>query len=95
MNNIIRKKGGSGFIKKSAVCLPAIAISAMGGLLHASALEEVVVTAQKREQTLHDVSIAVSAWGGEALSKLGVTSSEDEEAYGKPVWYGASVSYKW
>lgn len=46
--------------------------SSRGGVL-----EEVVVTAQKREQALQDVSIAVSAWGGEALSKLGVTSSED------------------
>lgn len=89
MNNIIRKKGDSGFIKKSAVCLPAIAISAMGGLSHASALEEVIVTAQKCEQSLQDVCIAVSAWGSEALSKLGVTSSEDVARI------GASVRYKW
>lgn len=36
------------------------------------ALEEVVVTAQKREQNLQDVPVAVTALSGEALRNSGV-----------------------
>lgn len=36
---------------------------------------EIVVTAQRREQSLQDVGIAVAAYGGEQLRTLGVTSS--------------------
>lgn len=38
-------------------------------------LEEVVVTAQKREQSLDDVGIAVSAFTGDALKEMGVSKS--------------------
>ncbi len=48
----------------------AVALS-MGGLAHAEdsswAIEEVVVTAQKREQSLQDVPISVSAFSGEMM----------------------------
>ncbi len=40
-------------------------------------LEEVVVTAQKREQSLQDVPISVSAFSGNQLKDLGVTSTVD------------------
>jgi outer membrane receptor protein involved in Fe transport len=43
----------------------------------AAALEEVVVTAQKREQSLQDVPIAVSALSAEALFDAGVQSMSD------------------
>lgn len=39
-----------------------------------TALEEVVVTAQKREQLLQDTPIAISVLSGEQLSQLGVSS---------------------
>ena len=35
--------------------------------VHAQMLEEIIVTAQKREQSLQDVSIAVTAWTGETI----------------------------
>lgn len=40
-------------------------------------LEEVVVTAQKREQNLQDVSVAVTAFRGETLEQLGVRDPKD------------------
>jgi iron complex outermembrane receptor protein len=43
---------------------------------HASVLEEVVVTAQKRAQSLQDVGIAVTAFNGNQLNQLGWASAE-------------------
>ncbi len=40
-------------------------------------LEEVIVTAQKREQSLQDVPISVVAFGQEKLEKLGINSLTD------------------
>jgi iron complex outermembrane receptor protein len=40
-------------------------------------LEEIVVTAQKREQSLQDVGISVSAFSGEQLRDLGMTRTVD------------------
>ena len=46
-----------------------------------SMLEEVVVTAQKREQGLQDVGIAVSAFTGDQLRAFNATTSFDIAAY--------------
>ncbi len=46
-----------------------------------SLLEEIVVTAQKREQSINDVGIAVSAFSGEQMDALGFESSTDLIAY--------------
>ena len=43
----------------------------------ASTVEEVVVTAQKREQSTSDLGISVSALSGDELSALGMQSSND------------------
>ena len=40
-------------------------------------LEEVIVTAQKREESLQDVPIAISALTGDQLSKLGIETADD------------------
>ena len=40
-------------------------------------LEEVVVTAQKREQSLQDVGISVTAFSGDQMSALGFTDTVD------------------
>ena len=42
-----------------------------------SLLEEVIVTAQKREESLQDVPIAISALTGEQLNELGVATTDD------------------
>ncbi len=40
-------------------------------------LEEIVVTAQKREQNAQDIPIAISAFSGDQLQALGVMSAQD------------------
>ena len=45
--------------------------------VHAAVLEEIVVTAQKREQNLQDVGISVTAFSGEQMKALGFTTSVD------------------
>lgn len=58
-------------------------------------LEEVTVTAQKREQDLQDVAISITAFSGEQLRQLGFTSttSFDEQVPGLMVTdYGGGVT---
>jgi iron complex outermembrane receptor protein len=56
----------------------AIGLAALMSLPAAgSVLEEVVVTAQKREQSQQDVGIAITSFTGDQLSKLGVEESFD------------------
>ena len=54
---------------------------ALGGGFPAAAqaqvIEEVIVTAQKREQNMQDVGISISAFSGEQLTELGITDSTD------------------
>ncbi|QIB64624.1 TonB-dependent receptor [Kineobactrum salinum] len=57
-----------------------LALAALGTTLPATpalavALEEVVVTAQKREQSLQDVGITMSAMSGDTLDSLGLYNS--------------------
>lgn len=63
----------------------AVAAAVCGTLLAARAgaapLEEIVVTAQKREQNLLDVPLAISAVTGDSLSSAGVESVADLEFY--------------
>ncbi|MDH4167507.1 MAG: TonB-dependent receptor [Gammaproteobacteria bacterium] len=42
-----------------------------------SGIEEIVVTAQRREENLQDVGIAVTALGGEMLTDLNITTATD------------------
>ena len=62
-----------------------IAVSLFAGLvlalpLHAAVIEEVVVTAQKREQNVQDVGIAISAVTGEQMRQLGYTNAQQVTA---------------
>ena len=56
-----------------AVASPALAQDAEGN----GSLEEIVVTAQKREQNLQDVPLAISAISAEKVEKLGISDSRD------------------
>ena len=42
-------------------------------------VEEIVVTAQKREESIRDVPIAITAFSGEKLEALGIQAAEDLE----------------
>ena len=55
-----------------SVCAAWICLSGMARAEDAGALEEVVVTAQKREQNLIDVPIAVTALKGDYLEQRGI-----------------------
>jgi outer membrane receptor protein involved in Fe transport len=54
--------------------VPALAISGTAG---AQMLEEVIVTAQKRSQSLSDVPISVNVVGAEQISNSGITNLND------------------
>ncbi|WP_169335528.1 TonB-dependent receptor [Dasania marina] len=49
----------------------------ISGVVQASLLEEVVVSSQKRDQTLQDVGMSVTAFTGDQLKELGLTNSAD------------------
>lgn len=45
--------------------------------LSAAELEEVTVTAQKREQSVNDIGITINTYTGEQLQELGINTAED------------------
>ena len=55
----------------------AIALVLVSTAARAQMIEEVIVTASKREQSAQDVGVSVTALGGEALRNLGVSSTTD------------------
>lgn len=54
-----------------------VALAFLAGAAEAQTIEEVVVTAQKREQNLQDVGIAVSAFGEEQIKALGISTADN------------------
>lgn len=65
------------YSKLSAAVLAAV----IGTPTMAMQLEEVVVTAQKREQSSNDIGIAISTFTGDQIRDLGVLSAEDIAMY--------------
>lgn len=64
-------------IPKSATRLAAAVAMATSAGLSAAVLEEIVVTAQKREQNLQDVGVSVTAFSGDQIKSLGYTDTID------------------
>ncbi|MFC3051969.1 TonB-dependent receptor [Kordiimonas pumila] len=54
-----------------------VAFSALPQAAQAQMFEEIVVTAQKRDQSLSDVGVSVTAFSGESIERLGFTNSVD------------------
>lgn len=54
-----------------------VAIAGIVPEVSAQQIEEVVVTAQKREQNIQEIGISITAFSGEQLKNLGVVSSTD------------------
>ncbi|MDH4127018.1 MAG: TonB-dependent receptor [Gammaproteobacteria bacterium] len=50
---------------------------ALSGVSHAATLEEIIVTAQKREQDLQDVGVSITAFTGDQMEALGWDNSLD------------------
>jgi iron complex outermembrane receptor protein len=70
-------------------------LAALGVALPASAqdlMEEVMVTAQKREESAQDVGIAITAFSGDQLSALGFTTSTEIAAMVPGVFIGGNVA---
>ncbi|NKB39043.1 MAG: TonB-dependent receptor plug domain-containing protein [Gammaproteobacteria bacterium] len=61
----------------SILCGSIFLLALVTGASHAQLLEEVVVTAQKREQNLQDVGVSVTAFSGDQMQKLGFVESQD------------------
>ena len=88
LNHFNRADNNNNNAKRSAIQRPhllsaAIAAALVGGLpagAGAQVLEEVVVTAQKREQGLQDVGVSVTAFSGEQMEALGWDNSLDVAA---------------
>lgn len=76
---------------------PAMAESQQG--TGSSLLEEIVVTAQKRSESLQDVPISVTAFSGEALKELGINDSTQivsqisNLSYGTPLGEGNNPAF--
>ena len=66
---------------KTLVILSAIALFAMTPTVTYSqdsvVLDEIIITAQKREQSLQDVGVSITAFTGEQLKELGHTMSQN------------------
>ena len=60
---------------KTALLATGLAIFCASGSGHASELEEIIVTAQKQEQRIQDVGIAISALSGDQIDQLGLKTS--------------------
>lgn len=62
--------------------IAAVAMTQTPAIMAQSSLsiEEIVVTAQKREQSLQDVGITISAFDGEAMAAMGVVNSNEVAA---------------
>ena len=61
--------------------LLAIAITAFFGNTYAAELEEIIVTAQKRAESLQDVPISMTALEGEKMQEVGIHSFQEISAY--------------
>jgi iron complex outermembrane receptor protein len=68
----------SSFLKLSSL---ALAIATISTGTYAAQLEEVIVTAQKRAESLQDVPISMTALSGEKISEAGMNSFTDLAAY--------------
>ena len=64
---------------RKALCLAAACAAMLAGLTPAKAqqLEEIVVTAEYREQNLQEVPVAVTAFTADEIARAGITTTQD------------------
>lgn len=73
---------------KKRLSLVACATALLASDLSAATLEEVVVTAQKREESLQDVSLSVDVVSGETIAELGLANFDALEVPGVHIAQG-------
>ena len=74
------KKTKASFIAGLVALIPLfspVTANAQGTDNNAGAIEEIIVTAQKRAQNLQDVPLTVSVLSGEAMDKLNMDNMQD------------------
>lgn len=75
-----------------AISTPALAQEASSALAAEDGIEDIVVVAQRREQNLQDVPIAVTALSGDALQERGVNSGSDLQFVAPGLSFGRSTT---
>src|SRR5437868_14406026 len=80
------KRSRAGATAAACVCLTSVASVALAQERGASALEEIIVTAQRREENLQKVPIAVSALGSEMLEEFDVRTIRDVSSIVPNLW---------
>jgi iron complex outermembrane receptor protein len=78
-------------VLQQAVCAAAC-FAAAGGVFAQGVLEEVIVTAQKREQSAQDVGISITAFSGDQMKTLGFQQSIDIARMTPGVHTGGSLA---
>lgn len=71
----------NGFTRFPPIALSLALASITAMAQETATLEEVIVTAQKRTESLQDVPISVSAVGGEKIAQAGIENLQDLSAY--------------
>ncbi|MEH6582058.1 MAG: TonB-dependent receptor [Halioglobus sp.] len=66
-------------VHQRGLALAVVGVLQSGSLQAQNVLEEIIVTAQKREQSVQDVPLAVTAVSGQILESLGITQMTDLE----------------
>ena len=79
------KEGASAFLKREMKIIVPVAIALTGSSAVAKAqqlmLEEIIVTAQKRVESLQDVPISITTMSGERIDETGITGLEELTQY--------------
>lgn len=70
-----------GFIKRRLPAAVSLALLGIFGSTQAAVLEEIIVTAQKRAESLQDVPISVTTLAGEKMQKTGINKIEDLQQF--------------
>lgn len=63
-------------MSRKSLFLLVMVVSVMATSAYAQVLEEITVTAQKREQSIQDVGIAITAFSGEQMAALGLDNAQ-------------------
>ncbi|MGI9292602.1 MAG: TonB-dependent receptor [Pseudomonadales bacterium] len=65
----------------SSIVTTVAVLALLSSDLNAQVLEEVIVTAQKREQSVNDIGVSVNAFSGDQLDALGIQEATDVMAF--------------
>ncbi|MEM0929114.1 MAG: TonB-dependent receptor [Pseudomonadota bacterium] len=76
-----------------AACVVGTAVVNITAYAQGPTLDEIVVTATKRETNLQDTPVAISAFTGEALNKAGVADLQDIDTFTPGLFIGGNASF--